>query len=245
MKHIVFDVSGVLRDTKQLICHSYAVAFAAHGVDVAINPDMVYKLRGLEHFNHLGNSIRLLVGTRGDIHPSAVSMAGANKLLFDEMNGRPVNDDLVDQIRTTFRSEFGREENRSHVTMLPGVEAGLERLASKYTLGVLSNSNESSLKRDLGHIAHYFKFIVSDANKPDPTVFLSQLAEHGMHPSEVFYVGDAVSDITLAKASGSIPIALSSGMGCSKHLSKAEPEHLFADFSEMTESLMHFKASSL
>ncbi|KAJ9463163.1 Pyrophosphatase PpaX [Diplonema papillatum] len=238
VKTLVFDVSGVLRDSKQVMKKSYEVAFAEAGVDVKVDIDVIYKLRGLPTFNDLRNSIRLLVGTKGDIHGSVVRTKTANELLTAEMNGRPVDDALTERIRTSFRIEFSRRENHPLVTILPGVEEGIPALAKRYTLGVLSNSTKESLQRDLGHLATHFSFMVCDAAKPDPAVYLDTLRKHAIDPEETAYVGDALSDVQLAKASNSVSVALLSGMGTEKHLQGVNPDFICKDFTEFTQLML-------
>eukprot|EP01060_Flectonema_neradi_P034248 TRINITY_DN594_c5_g1_i1.p1 TRINITY_DN594_c5_g1~~TRINITY_DN594_c5_g1_i1.p1 ORF type:complete len:244 (+),score=36.49 TRINITY_DN594_c5_g1_i1:133-864(+) len=237
IKTIVFDVSGVLRDSKRVMEHSYRKAFQEANVKVNFDINAVYKLRGLRDFNDLRNSIRLLVGTRGEVHESVVMTKGANKLLLEEMKARPVDDDVIEQIRSTFRREFSSEHNRELVTILPGVERGLEVLKMKYKLAVLSNSTKESLERDLGHLSHHFSFIIPDAQKPDPSVLLKALANNDLVAAETAYVGDALSDIDLAFHSGTYSIAVLTGMGTEKHITAASPDVICNDFDHLVQSL--------
>eukprot|EP01064_Diplonema_japonicum_P026755 TRINITY_DN382_c1_g1_i1.p1 TRINITY_DN382_c1_g1~~TRINITY_DN382_c1_g1_i1.p1 ORF type:complete len:261 (+),score=65.96 TRINITY_DN382_c1_g1_i1:51-785(+) len=238
VKALVFDVSGVLRDSKKLMKVSYERAFKSCGVEVDVNIDMIYKLRGLQSFNDLRNSIRLLVGTKGDVGESVVAMKHANAILVDEMNGRRVEDDVVEKVRTAFREEFSSEANRELITLLPGVETGLEKLRERYTLGVLSNSTLRSLERDLGHIAHHFTFMVPDACKPETSIYLSTLKTHGLSPGETAYIGDAVSDVQLASSAGSLPLAMLTGMGTRAHLEAAGPHVVCESFDHLVSHLI-------
>ena len=43
---------------------------------------------------------------------------------------------------------------------------------------------------------------ISDANKPDTAVFLQALETLNIPPKSTLYVGDAVSDVEMAKAAG-------------------------------------------
>eukprot|EP01063_Lacrimia_lanifica_P021102 TRINITY_DN28353_c0_g1_i1.p1 TRINITY_DN28353_c0_g1~~TRINITY_DN28353_c0_g1_i1.p1 ORF type:complete len:245 (+),score=95.68 TRINITY_DN28353_c0_g1_i1:86-820(+) len=236
--NLVFDVSGVLRDTRRLMKRSYDVAFAAHGVGIDVQESMVYKLRGLEDFNDVRNSFRLLLGTKGDLHERVMGTKGANKLLVEEMNARPVDEALVESLQAAYWAEFARDENKDLVTLLPGVADGLARLAGTHRLAVLSNAPMVSIQRDLGpDLLRHFAFTIADAGKPDPAVLHSALADHGIPPERVAYVGDAVSDVALAQAAGVASVAMLSGMGAPKHLKAKEPDMVCADFAEFVEKI--------
>ena len=237
IKTLVFDVSGVLRDSKRIMEKSYIKAFHEANVPVNFDINAVYKLRGLQDFNDLRNSIRLLVATKGEVHESVVSRKGANKLLMEEMRARQVPEELVEKIRSSFRREFSSDENRSLVSILPGVESGLKILQNKYTLAVLSNSTQKSLDRDLGQLSHHFTFMIPDAEKPDPSVLLRTLSNNNIIPGETAYIGDALSDIDLAVKSGTYSISLLTGMGTEKHVTAASPDVICRDFNHLVASL--------
>lgn len=61
-----------------------------------------------------------------------------------------------------------------------------------------------SLERDVGHLFTYFKFKIAEAQKPDPSIFLSTLDQYKIDPRSTIYVGDAVSDIVMAKKVSSL-----------------------------------------
>eukprot|EP01059_Diplonema_ambulator_P029840 TRINITY_DN49727_c0_g1_i1.p1 TRINITY_DN49727_c0_g1~~TRINITY_DN49727_c0_g1_i1.p1 ORF type:complete len:188 (+),score=38.17 TRINITY_DN49727_c0_g1_i1:72-566(+) len=161
------------------------------------------------------------------------------------MEGRRagVSEEKVQEVVKRFREEFSSEENRELITILPGVEEGLEVLSKHFTLGVLSNSTLKSLERDLGHLRHHFSFMVPDARKPDPTAYLSTLTAHSLTPTETAYIGDALSDIRLAKSTNSLSIGILTGMGTRKHLESAKPDYLATSFPHLVEILQAAKCS--
>lgn len=86
-------------------------------------------------------------------------------------------------LRDEFTKEFGSPENKSLITLYEGTEDGLKVLREmKLGLGVLSNGSMKSLQRDLGDLFSYFKFVIAEANKPDPTIFLNELSKVGLRP---------------------------------------------------------------
>eukprot|EP01062_Namystynia_karyoxenos_P059053 TRINITY_DN50496_c0_g1_i1.p1 TRINITY_DN50496_c0_g1~~TRINITY_DN50496_c0_g1_i1.p1 ORF type:complete len:294 (+),score=72.41 TRINITY_DN50496_c0_g1_i1:81-884(+) len=252
VRALVFDVSGVLRDSREVMRRAYTATFASYAarighVDVDIGT--VYAVRGLDSFNDLRMSLRLLLRTRGRIEREVLSRADADEHLRGLVVGAPpdcLSRDaaLIEALRKDFRRHFAAPENKDAVALLPGVERGLQRLSSRYALGVLSNSTMASLVRDLGALAPMFRFMVSDAEKPDPAVLLRTLRDHNIPPQDAAYIGDAVSDITLARRAGLRAIAMLTGMGLPEHLAAATPHAVCRDFDHLAELAMEVPSSA-
>lgn len=93
---------------------------------------------------------------------------------------------------------------RNAVRLYAGAEACLEMLASRFTLGVITNGNA-----DVHHIGigHYFDFVVTPveagAAKPRPEIFHSALAAAGVEAARAVHVGDDPErDVLGAQAAG-------------------------------------------
>mmetsp|Transcript_30655 Transcript_30655/g.76918 ORF Transcript_30655/g.76918 Transcript_30655/m.76918 type:complete len:259 (-) Transcript_30655:69-845(-) len=246
LRAIVFDVGGVLRDSQALEAHCFAHAFGSCGVDVALSPThwrAVHQIRGLYSFNSLLHACRLVL---------ALSKSKQEHLLHDI--DRPDIEDTLNALvqchvsqaeeatavraHEEYRRLFALPEAGERVTLIDGAKAALERLRQRYALGVLSNSTVPAVTRDLEPVAHCFSFLVCEAKKPSSDAYLRCLREHGLAPSDVAYVGDAVSDIALAKSSGSVSVAVLSGMGTLNQLTSAKPDYLFKDISEMADTFL-------
>ena len=102
-------------------------------------------------------------------------------------------------ISEEYKRLFSLPEYKSQVKILPGSEDCLVYLSKIYTLGVLSNGTKQSLERDMGHLLKYFKFTVTEAQKPSTKLFIENLNSLDILPSETVYIGDALSDVVLAK----------------------------------------------
>jgi len=99
----------------------------------------------------------------------------------------------------------------------PGVVEALERLQSRYRLGVVSNAN-GTVRAKLHRIGlgRFFEHIVDSAEegveKPDPRIFHAALDRMGASPAETAYVGDLYHvDVVGARAAGLHPILLDPG----------------------------------
>lgn len=93
---------------------------------------------------------------------------------------------------------------RHQVQLYPEVHPTLERLAMRYTLGVITNGNADV--RRLG-LADYFRFALCaeelGIGKPDPHPFRTALKHAGVEARQAVHIGDHPGDdIAGAKAAG-------------------------------------------
>ena len=93
---------------------------------------------------------------------------------------------------------------RHQVQLYPEVRPTLERLARRYTLGVITNGNADVQRLGLGD---YFSFALRaeelGIGKPDPLPFHSALQRADIHAAQAVHIGDHPSDdIAGAKAAG-------------------------------------------
>lgn len=93
---------------------------------------------------------------------------------------------------------------RQQVTLFEDVHPTLERLADRYTLGVLTNGNADV--QTIG-LADYFRFALNaeqlGIGKPDPTPFREALRLSGIPASATVHVGDnPVDDVQGAQRAG-------------------------------------------
>ncbi|MCA0974017.1 HAD family hydrolase [Halomonas denitrificans] len=81
---------------------------------------------------------------------------------------------------------------RIDVTPFPGADAMLERLASRYRLGSITNGNVAFER--LAIARHFHERIAAGemlAPKPDPRPFLAMLARLNVRPERALHVGDS------------------------------------------------------
>ncbi len=105
-----------------------------------------------------------------------------------------------------------------HVPIDPDAHAVLGALRTRKTLALVSNFDHPPhvylLLSELG-LARFFDSVVVSGEvgveKPDPRIFAMALAQTGLEPREVIYVGDTAEDVQGALAAGLCPILIRRG----------------------------------
>ena len=95
-----------------------------------------------------------------------------------------------------------------HTRPYPGVAAGLEQLATRGRLAVLTNKPQVSTDRLLAHFG-WSRLLVGAVGgdtalgrKPDPTGFHALARRAGVEPAETLMVGDSWVDVDTARRAG-------------------------------------------
>jgi HAD superfamily hydrolase (TIGR01549 family) len=249
LRLVVFDVGGVFRDSQRAMHRCFIEAFSKNGIDLQFDPSVAYHLRGLESFNNLLQATKALYITRGqgldEYLNDPEGEERLNALIERKERAGEVDGELVTRVRDQYQTLFGSDEAKELISMYDGAEESVKLLRERnYTLGVLSNGSLKALKRDLGHLFDHFAFAMAEANKPNPTKYLQALRSANVEPHQTAYVGDAVSDVVMAKQAGSISVALLCGMGTECHLRAAEPDHIFSSLKEFADCLVELGTQS-
>ncbi len=98
-------------------------------------------------------------------------------------------------------------------TFLPGAQAALEQLGTRYRLALVTNKPKEialEMLRVLA-IAKHFSAVTGGGDgplKPDPAPIHRVLAELGVAPNEAWMIGDGPQDIAAARAAGTVAIAI-------------------------------------
>lgn len=201
-RHIVFDCDGVLwQGTNEGYFHCYHRA----AVDAGIHLDFdVARERILANW---GKSARTEIEGMIPEHPKKVP-------------------EVLDRYRALVRSDLFL----GTATLVPGTETTLAKLSETYALSAITGMNADNLKRLLArfHIGHRFLHAISTAETDDPDkqkatgYHLRELmAGEGLAPHEVLVVGDATTDVHMARSQGADIVVVLTG-----HLSEAEARQL-------------------
>jgi HAD superfamily hydrolase (TIGR01509 family) len=105
--------------------------------------------------------------------------------------------------------------------VIPGVEAALERLASRHRMAIVTSSHRDhfdAIHRGTG-LLRFFDFVLTreqyQRSKPDPEPYLVALAQTGLNRSECLVIEDSERGLRAARAAGLacwvIPTALTRG----------------------------------
>ncbi|MCF7807441.1 MAG: HAD-IA family hydrolase [Candidatus Marinimicrobia bacterium] len=210
----LFDLDGTLVDTSRDISANLNRAFDSFGYPQLSHETIL---------SHVGYGANFLV----------------TKCLQHHEPDMKVDNDLITEIWEKFRDHY-----RGHLvdesTPYPGVLDFLK--AETRPMGVVSNKPEEfviGVLRELD-MTQYFTFMWGKDTlpvwKPDPEVIKYGIFELGLQITDpVCMVGDNPVDTQAAKGAGTISVALASGFTPRDILAKAEPDHLFPDFSSFAE----------
>lgn len=128
-------------------------------------------------------------------------------------------------------------------TAIAGVNELLLRLKEKYTLTVATGAHPKILKEKVipkFHIPNVFAEIVSsyditdpEKRKPHPYIIQKMMTDQNITPNETIFVGDARSDIEMARAAGVIPVAVLSGHMSQKDTEELKVEYVISDVTHL------------
>ena len=138
------------------------------------------------------------------------------RMLLKRAAARDTSDEELDGILARWKElypEHGHKYTKPYDGM-PETLMDLKRHGAK--LGVLSNKFDAATQDVIGrHFPGVFDMVRGECaeipRKPDPTGLLYMADELGVKPSDVAYVGDSGSDMTVALAAGACPIGVSWG----------------------------------
>ncbi len=125
-----------------------------------------------------------------------------------------------------------RRTHLDFLTPLDGAEALLQQLAAESLyLGVVSNKNGDLLRDEADHLGwrKYFSHIVgatdAERDKPDPAPLLMALQDFaGDAGREIWFIGDAVSDMECAKRGGATAVLIGEKEADSDEFSAFRPD---------------------
>ncbi len=207
IRGVLFDKDGTLLDFDATWPPAYrAVAEALAGL--AGEPALAARIMRLGGY-----------GEDGALDPASVFACGTTREIVEfcatlpELDGVEGVEARVDKIFTAY-GERGPPAIDNLAELLEGLAArGLR-------LGLATNDGIASTKAWLAYngFERFFDFLAgADSGygpKPDPAVFAAFCAATGLKPGEVCMVGDAVTDVELARAGGAgLSVMVQTGVG--------------------------------
>ncbi|MGC5568080.1 HAD family hydrolase [Streptomyces sp. FR-108] len=160
--------------------------------------------------------------------------------------GTCVHDTVTAEAAARYRRRFTTDVlSRGPELLLPGVAEGLDRLRSAgHPLGIATSKIYASAHAllDATGILNRFDTVVChnmvERGKPHPDMALRALADLGATASRSWYVGDTVTDLTMARAAALRTVAVSYGVDTAEALRAAGADHVVADFPSVTDVLL-------
>ncbi|UCF92539.1 MAG: HAD family hydrolase [Desulfobacterales bacterium] len=146
------------------------------------------------------------------------------------------------------KEKYYYEQAGKQTLLFPEVEPVLTCLADRYVLALLSNTYRSLFERTFpAHLARLFRetrFADELAiPKPSPEPLRALIHALGVSPGECCYVGDAVTDVQMARAAGVTIFAVATGVHSGAELRAAGADWVAANLSEMAAQIESFRRS--
>lgn len=125
-------------------------------------------------------------------------------------------DEVINAILTRWKELYPRYGHQFTQPYDGMPETLVELKAQGAKLGVLSNKFDAAVVDVIGnHFPGIFDVARGERpdtpRKPDPTGLRRMIADFGVHPSDVAYIGDTGTDMTVAIAAGAFPIGVAWG----------------------------------
>ncbi len=130
--------------------------------------------------------------------------------------------------------------------LLPGAQELADFLAhADIPVGVLSNKRHAFLLDEIAHLGWsslFFSIVgagYAEKDKPDPAPFHKALAEGGVDcaPEDVWYVGDSIADMQLARNVGCSAILVGAGDKKKKLVAEFDPVGVFNSCHDLQSAL--------
>ncbi len=245
---IIFDIGGVFRDSSKALNEGYKIGFKRLSIKYKFNYIDTWHLRGFGKYNNSLNCIKALLALT--FNPKIKL-----KTLLNDKNGEKKIDALIskytqksfiekaEHIEKIYKKYFNSVKAKKLIKIFPNSKSIIKKLKTKHDLAIFTNSSSKTIKRDISLLGlNNFSLILSEEDvvkkKPSGEGILKIISTLQIPKNKVYYVGDTVSDILAANDAGCKSIVLLSGMGTKVQLSRAKPNYMFKNLSEMTNYFM-------
>ncbi len=244
VKLLIFDVGGVLRDSKGALHFAYKKGFETVGLEYPFSPEEAWHLRGIGKYNSSYHSIKALIAVIFEnVSLKEILYKKNAEEILDEIirrNASKISEEKVNKIRKEYKKIFRSEEVKGLIKTFPYAEKAVDILLDKkYELAIFTNTSKETVKRDISFYKK-FKIILGEEDtekKPSGKGITMIREELGFSEKETAYVGDSQIDVLAAKNARVRSIAVLSGMGLKIHLETLNPDYIFENILEMSKKL--------
>ena len=225
MKAVFFDVGGVFRDSREAMHDGLAKAFAESGREFPFTPTEVWHLRGIHSINPRTNFVQFSLSFDSSAEEVlSLSYREANALCSAYV--REISEEARELAKASEAYFYKAERVRS--MFLEETSSLIESLKPHLKFGIVTNSRESSLKRDVPSLLPYMDVVVAKDHiknkKPHPEPLLKACSLAGVEPSEACYIADSIHDLYAARAAGLRFYGVATGMSFRRWLEEEGAE---------------------
>jgi phosphoglycolate phosphatase-like HAD superfamily hydrolase len=151
--------------------------------------------------------------------------------------------ELVERAAEIYEQHLFGDTYVNALIEIPGINKTLLRLKEKYILTVATGCHPKILKEKVipkFNIPDVFTEIISSYDiqdeakrKPHPYMIEKMMQDQDVKPEETIFVGDAKSDVEMARAAGVIPVVVLTGHLSALEAQELDVEHIISDFTQL------------
>ncbi|PYM29627.1 MAG: hypothetical protein DMD80_07305 [Candidatus Rokuibacteriota bacterium] len=200
-----------------------------------------------------GRALQATYGTPGAVDVYDFRGKTDPRIVWDLMRGAGLDDAAITRGLDAFFAAYLEELRRaigdgSRVQVMPGVAAVVSALAARddALVGLLTGNIEAGARLKLAPTGLWPLFSVGAFGSDDmdrrrlPAIARARarlVAGRDFPFARVTIIGDTPLDVDCARACGAVAVAVATGQHPQEELAACEPDHIFADFTDVARAL--------
>ncbi len=200
-----------------------------------------------------GRALQATYGTPGAVDVYDFRGKTDPRIVWDLMRGAGLDDAAITRGIDAFFAAYLEELRRaigdgSRVQVMPGVAAVVSALAARddALVGLLTGNIEAGARLKLAPTGLWPLFSVGAFGSDDmdrrrlPAIARARarlVAGRDFPFARVTIIGDTPLDVDCARACGAVAVAVATGQHPQEELAACEPDHIFADFTDVARAL--------
>ena len=200
-----------------------------------------------------GRALQATYGTPGAVDVYDFRGKTDPRIVWDLMRGAALDDAAITRGLDAFFAAYLEELRRaigdgSRVQVMPGVAAVVSALAARddALVGLLTGNIEAGARLKLAPTGLWPLFSVGAFGSDDmdrrrlPAIARARarlVAGRDFPFARVTIIGDTPLDVDCARACGAVAVAVATGQHPQEELAACEPDHIFADFTDVARAL--------
>ena len=200
-----------------------------------------------------GRALQATYGTPGAVDVYDFRGKTDPRIVWDLMRGAGLDDAAITRGLDAFFAAYLEELRRaigdgSRVQVMPGVAAVVSALAARddALVGLLTGNIEAGARLKLAPTGLWPLFSVGAFGSDDmdrrrlPAIARARarlVAGRDFPFARVTIIGDTPLDVDCARACGAVAVAVATGQYLQEELAACEPDHIFADFTDVARAL--------